>query len=417
MPRASGVMDLGCGVGYGAAYMAARAHQVVAVDNSPDAIAYGQAHFPGPYYVKARAEELADATPPDQCDYVTAFEILEHLEDPGAVLAALPATVKELFCSVPNEAYFPHKGPGHENGYLFHHRHYHEHEFRALLWESGWAVETMRHQTGPFAAIGSVPGRTLVARCVRRETLGQRGKRVAILALGPSLHMYTHVAKAVGGRHVRWDEVWAVNALGDVMNCDRLFHMDDVRIQEKRAENLPDSNIAAMHKWLKDFDGPVYTSHVEPGYSNLIRYPIEAVVHDLGVAYFNSTVAYAIALAIHERCQSITLFGCDFTYPNAHHAERGRACVEFWVAMARSRGIVVTFPPTTSLMDACEGPDAAYYGFRDGYEITIEPTNHLRFTPRAELPTAEEIEARYDHDVHPNANMAGQPASIVTTPK
>jgi hypothetical protein len=79
--------------------------------------------------------------------------------------------------------------------------------------------------------------------------------------------------------------------------------------------------------------------------------------------------------------------------------------------MARARGIVTTIPQTSSIMDACHDQDEAFYGFRDGYEIRIEPTNAITLTPRDRLPTAEEMEARYDHGAHPNGNLQGAPAS------
>jgi SAM-dependent methyltransferase len=62
------------------------------------------------------------------------------------------------------------------------------------------------------------------------------------------------------------DEVWTINALGDVLACDRVFHMDDVRIQEIRAAAEPDSNIAAMLAWMKTAPGP---DHHQPRASRL----------------------------------------------------------------------------------------------------------------------------------------------------
>jgi hypothetical protein len=309
MPKGAGVLDLGCGIGYGAKYMQQRGRGVIGLDYDAEALAYAQKFYSGPEYYKQ--DFNAEKIPFDGDGFqklasyltmtdATAFEIIEHLENPAELLQSLPDRITRLYCSVPNEDYFPYKGPGHENGYKFHHRHYTEHEFRALLWDAGWRVDTMRHQAGPETAVGNVPGRTLVAKCVRRSAWKPGGKRVAILALGPSLNGYTEVVKRCGGRYARFDEIWGINALGDVYACDRIFHMDDVRIQSRRAEYMPTSNIAVMHKWLKTHPGPIYTSHLDPEYPGLVQFPLEAVVHDLGVAYFNSTVAYAIAMAIHD---------------------------------------------------------------------------------------------------------------------
>jgi hypothetical protein len=69
---------------------------------------------------------------------------------------------------------------------------------------------------------------------------------IAILGLGPSVRQYLELTKRAGGRSAFCTETWGINALGDVFACDRIFHMDDVRIQEIRAAAKPDSNIARM---------------------------------------------------------------------------------------------------------------------------------------------------------------------------
>jgi hypothetical protein len=63
----------------------------------------------------------------------------------------------------------------------------------------------------------------------------------------------------------------------------------------------------------------------------MVPFPLEDVLNDLGYGYFNNTCAYAVALRHPHRRQEISLFGCDFTYPKAHDAEKGRGCVEYWL--------------------------------------------------------------------------------------
>ena len=121
---------------------------------------------------------------------------------------------------------------------------------------------------------------------------------ITILGLGPSLDDYVYHVKCLGGRSAYCDEVWGINAVGDVLACDRIIHMDDVRVQERRAEARPQSNIANMVKWLRKTSVPVYTCHVEPGFASLVEYPLNDVIGNLGECYFNGTAAYAIALAI-----------------------------------------------------------------------------------------------------------------------
>lgn len=230
--------------------------------------------------------------------------------------------------------------------------------------------------------------------------------RVAILGYGPSLDDYVLIARQLGARRRLADEVWGVNALPDVVHCDRVFHMDDVRIQEIRAAALPDSNIAHMLAWMRRHPGPIYTSRAHPDYPGLVAYPLQAVLRDLGEAYFNSTVAYAVAFAIHIGVKSILLFGCDFTYPNSHQAEQGRACVEFWLGVAMERGVEIQIAERSSLMDAVQQRPLYGFGALGSLDVSISHDArglaHVKFKERPALPTAAEIEAAYDHSKHPS---------------
>lgn len=227
---------------------------------------------------------------------------------------------------------------------------------------------------------------------------------VVILGLGPSVRQFLELAKRAGGRRALCDEVWGINALGDVFACDRVFHMDDVRIQEIRAAAAPASNIAHMLAWLKTHPGPIITSRAHPDYPGLVEFPLAEVLTATPTGYFNSTAAYAVAYALHMGASKITCFGMDFTYPDAHDAEKGRACVEFWLGIAAASGVKLALPKTTSLMDAMSQQAQRFYGYdtqdlafaHDGQAITVTRTE------RVQLPTAEQIEQAYDHSRHPN---------------
>lgn len=225
---------------------------------------------------------------------------------------------------------------------------------------------------------------------------------VALIGLGPTAREFISTVGPMGGISAFCDEVWGINQAGNIFPCDRVFHMDDVRIQEARAADKPNGAIAGMLRWMKGYARPVYTSRAHPDYPCLQEYPLEDVLNDLGYCYFNSTSAYAVAYAVHKRVTKLSLFGLDFTYANVYQAEKGRACVEFWLGHAAARGIQISMPHETSLLDACE-PEK-FYGF-DTREVVIEQgagRYAVSFKERAEWPTADEIEARYDHSRHPN---------------
>lgn len=250
-------------------------------------------------------------------------------------------------------------------------------------------------------------------------------KHVAILGLGPTAHQFLRLATGLGGRSAYCDEVWTINALGDVLASDLVFHMDDVRVQQIRADAKPESNIARMLAWMRTYRGRIITSRAHPDFPCLVEFPLADLLNAYPCGYFNSTAAYAVAYAVHDvEVTKISVFGMDFTYPNAHDAEKGRACVEFWLGIAHSRGIELAMPRQTSLMDALAPRTERFYGY-DCVDLGIardaDGKIAVTFTERAEVPSAEEIEDRYDHSRHPNplvedAQAGGSSAATVEAP-
>lgn len=407
LPPGSGVVDVACGVGYGSWLLAEAGHSVHAIDIDAEAVAYAREH-----YAHERVRyAVADASSPIWATYDAAvcFEAIEHMADPLPMLRALASTAPLLLASVPNERFFPFRG------YAYHHRHYTERDLHELLDRAGFRAVEVLGQQGAESDVGRVWGRTIVIRAERTQgesmtEVASAPAHVALVGLGPSCDAYLNIARNMGGRSAYCDEVWAINALGDVLACDRIFHMDDVRVQEMRAAAAPGSNIAKMLAWLKRHPGPVYTSFTHPDYPGLVAFPLEDVINNLGFAYLNNTAAFAVAYAIHIGVKKLSLFGCDFTYPDAHHAERGRACVEYWLGYARARGVEITTAARSSLLDAIVPWREKVYGY-DFVDIQIAPRTDspgfaVTFKDRETPPTVDEIETRYDHGAHPNPLVA-----------
>lgn len=227
-------------------------------------------------------------------------------------------------------------------------------------------------------------------------------RTVSIVAQGASLLQYVNECTALGGMPPT-DDVWAINAVGNVIKHDLLFAMDDCRVQESR----PNKNVHRMLGWLKTHPG-FYTSKVYPDYPGAIEYPLEEVAQNIGIPYFNGTVAYAVAMAIAREYTGISIYGADFSYAHVHKAERGRACVEFLLGIAMSRGIRVHLPHTTTLMDTCEDWSAKCYG-QDAYDIEWEVTPDGLKLHRADkpLPSGEYIEELYLTKERQNARAMG----------
>lgn len=412
------ILDIACGIGYGSQILAKAGHSVVGMDIDKEAIEYARKHY-SHARVRYAVDNAGEAFNPGKFDVAVSLETIEHIEDPRSLLKALRASCERLIASVPNEDEYPYGG-----GVAYHHRHYTQGQFLALLNECGWGVTDWYGQAGPESEVESgAKGRTIIAMCERIEPVKHdllhknnpsrktKPRHVTILGLGPSLDQYTNICKRLGGRHKYSDETWCINSLGNVIACDRIFHMDDVRIQELRAAERPESNIAVMLEWLKTITIPVVTSRPHPDYPALEPFPLIEVLNDFKYGYFNSTAAYAVAYAIWLGVEQISLFGCDYTYPNAHDAEKGRACVEFWLGMAAERSIRITVPKNTTLLDALHTQRERFYGY-DTLDLAIRRTADgridIEFTERADVPTAEQVEAAYDHDRHPNSLMVEQ---------
>lgn len=393
---------MACGIGYGSQILKDAGHNVTGYDKDPEALEYGREHYPRANY------RLADGVVPLKTfDAGVCFETIEHIEDPRPLLLSFRGAPL-LLASVPNESVMPYG-----RGYAFHFRHYTRAEFRALLRETGWEVVEWYGQEGPESDVEpDCEGRTIIAVAKRVDVPKHEPVKrpdppghVCIVGLGPSERLYGDLVKRLGSRKAFCDQTWVINSLGDVYHADLIFHMDDVRIQETRAEARPQSNIANMLSWLPDPPCPVVTSRVKEGYRNHIAFPLEEVVNDLGLAYFNSTAAYAVAYAIWARATKITCIGMDFTYPNASDAERGRGCVELWLGVAHARGIRIGTVRESSLLDACQPFSERLYGYDT---VKVDLLNKagggfkVEMTPLEKWPTAEEIEAAYDHSRHPN---------------
>lgn len=102
------VLDAGCGSGYGTAEFGAAA-SITAADISTEAIRYAQQHFgrPGVRFLQASCTALPFAAA--SFDLVTAFEVIEHLEQWQQLLEEANRVLRDtgvLLVSTPNKSYY-----------------------------------------------------------------------------------------------------------------------------------------------------------------------------------------------------------------------------------------------------------------------------------------------------------------------
>jgi SAM-dependent methyltransferase len=128
------VLDVGCGCGYGASYLASRGgRDVLGVDICPEAVGFAESRYgrPGLAFTVMDARALALAGP---FSVVTCFEVIEHVDDAPRVLAEISRVLADhgvLLVSTPDKATYVAGGPGGSNP--FHAREYTRGEFEELL--------------------------------------------------------------------------------------------------------------------------------------------------------------------------------------------------------------------------------------------------------------------------------------------
>lgn len=224
---------------------------------------------------------------------------------------------------------------------------------------------------------------------------GPRPEAVAIVAMGASSSDYTNRAARNGGRKAIADETWAINAMGGIIEHDRLFAMDDLSELVHDARKHDKKVAGGMLDWLPGHPGPVYMVRKYQMVPGAVLYPVEAVLNSIGFPYLNNSVAYAVAYAIHIGVGAIKLFGCDFTYPDQHASESGRGCVEWLLGMAGERGIHIEVSQSTTLLDAHLPMDRRLYGF-DEPVVPEMDTETKRW--RLRYPEREADDASDDDD-------------------
>jgi SAM-dependent methyltransferase len=89
------VLDAACGVGYGSARLAEAAANVVGVDVSAEAITFAQSHYAAANVSFAAMDVAALGFDDAAFDVVCSFETIEHVEDPGRVLAEFARVLSE----------------------------------------------------------------------------------------------------------------------------------------------------------------------------------------------------------------------------------------------------------------------------------------------------------------------------------
>jgi 2-polyprenyl-3-methyl-5-hydroxy-6-metoxy-1,4-benzoquinol methylase len=141
VPDSGRVLDIACGVGYGAWILATGtpATEIIGVDRDQGALEYAKQNFANPKVHFREVDALDVEFPSAAFDAIVSFETVEHLPQAAAFLQRLHGFLRPggvLVCSTPNEVRMPFQ----ISRFPYHHRHFTPEEFRSLLNAQGFTV-------------------------------------------------------------------------------------------------------------------------------------------------------------------------------------------------------------------------------------------------------------------------------------
>ncbi len=102
-------------------------------------------------------------------------------------------------------------------------------------------------------------------------------------------------------------------------------------------------------EFLRKIGKDLYIGHPCDLFPDATPYPKDEMVAKFG-KYFTSSIAWMIALAIHEGVDEIGLWGVDMVGDGEYSHQK--ACCEYFLGIARGRGIAVTISPHSPLLRA-----------------------------------------------------------------
>ena len=217
-----------------------------------------------------------------------------------------------------------------------------------------------------------------------------KNKSVAIVGLGNSFSEYI-LAKI---RSEKFDEVWAINAMSGVIYHDKCFMMDPPSRFLDTPNAGPQTNIMVERLKTK-INIPIFSCTLDERCPDVVEYPLQDVLQKTKYAYLNNTVAYALAYAVAEEVSDLHLYGIDFTHKAVNFAEAGRACCEFWLAIAVSKGIKIHIANSSSLLDTNVSEDQKLYGYHrlDDPLVSTTTQGEMLITKKSKLEPPEPLDA------------------------
>tara|TARA_R100000963_G_C4601261_1_gene74872 strand:- start:47 stop:646 length:600 start_codon:yes stop_codon:yes gene_type:complete len=169
-------------------------------------------------------------------------------------------------------------------------------------------------------------------------------RQVAIVGLAPSTH------DDAPYEDPGW-EAWGLPWDNDrYPYFDRLF---DIHPLECIREATPSFYHPDYEDRLRELDAPLYMQQAYGDIPNAIAYPLDEISSIVG-DYYNSSIAYMLAMAIVENVDKIGLWGVDMSgsgepgHANEYRDERPNC--EYLLGFAKAKGIEIYLPEECPLL-------------------------------------------------------------------
>lgn len=162
------------------------------------------------------------------------------------------------------------------------------------------------------------------------------GLKVAIVGLSPATH---GLAPWEDKEWELWGLPW--DAFGWPY-FSRTFEMHDMRLLKSEHSQRR----ADYFEHLGNCNG-LYMQEDYPEVPNAQRYPFESVARTT-TDYFNSSIAYAMAMAIHDGAEEIGIYGVDMKGDDEYGYQKPN--LEYLIGLARGLGVKVHVPDQSPLL-------------------------------------------------------------------
>ncbi len=169
--------------------------------------------------------------------------------------------------------------------------------------------------------------------------------KIALLGSAPSSKMLAPF------NDPKW-EIWACSPSNcDLPRCDAFFEIHGLDTTLKEAQ------YAEFVKWCAKHP-KIYMQEKRPEYPGALVYPKDEMFKEFGPYFFTSSLAYMLALAIHQKPEAIGLFGVDMSAGDEYGYQR--AGCHYFIQEAERRGIDLVVPFESDIL---EPPPP--YGYRE----------------------------------------------------